>query len=309
MAEVVTDYSHLMSAVAELLLGKPNEQLSKPNELRYGNKGSLSVDLQKGTWFDYENNEGGGVLDLIRREANCLDPIDWLKKQNLKEFAPRPQFKVCPAPARSSNNQNDVSALRRWRQSIPAEGTLVETYLRSRAIVIPPPPTLRFHPALPHKDTGTVWPAMVGLVTLDNVILGIHRTYLARDGKGKAPVAPNKMALGPIRGGAVRLGPAANKLYIAEGIESALSIMQVRGESVWATLGTSGMKALVLPPEVREVVICADGDAPDSAAAKTIWEAGRRLTYQGRFVKIARPPVGKDFNDLLQEDIEDAKNG
>ena len=48
---------------------------------------------------------------------------------------------------------------------------------------------------------------MVALVTrgIDDVPLAIHRTFLARDGFGKAPVNPQKMMLGPCRGGAVRL--------------------------------------------------------------------------------------------------------
>jgi len=51
---------------------------------------------------------------------------------------------------------------------------------------------------------------MVALVTrgTDDAPLAIHRTFLARNGAGKAPVEPQKMMLGPCRGGAVRLdGP------------------------------------------------------------------------------------------------------
>src|SRR5262249_35331050 len=57
-----------MSRVAERLLVQPNRALSKKDELRFGTNGSLSVDLRKGTFFDFEANEGGGVLDLIKRE-------------------------------------------------------------------------------------------------------------------------------------------------------------------------------------------------------------------------------------------------
>jgi len=49
---------------------------------------------------------------------------------------------------------------------------------------------------------------MIALVTSgkDSTPVAIHRTFLARDGVGKAPVNPPKMMLGPCRGGAVRLG-------------------------------------------------------------------------------------------------------
>ena len=48
---------------------------------------------------------------------------------------------------------------------------------------------------------------------------------------------------------------------VTEGIENALSVMQAMGGSAWAALSESGVRALVLPAEVRGVVICADGDA------------------------------------------------
>ena len=69
---------------------------------------------------------------------------------------------------------------------------------------------------------------MVALVTrgVDDVPLAIHRTFLARDGVGKAPVDPQKMMLGPCRGGAVRLAPAGDVLMVGEGIETCLAAMQ-----------------------------------------------------------------------------------
>ncbi len=45
-------------------------------------------------------------------------------------------------------------ALRIWAETQPTAGSLVETYLRSRSINIPSPPSLRFHPALRHSRRG-----------------------------------------------------------------------------------------------------------------------------------------------------------
>ena len=58
-----------MEPVARKLLGEPNRGLSTKTELRFGTNGSLSVNLEKGTWFSHEDGEGGGVLDLIARET------------------------------------------------------------------------------------------------------------------------------------------------------------------------------------------------------------------------------------------------
>src|SRR5262245_9487418 len=51
-----------------------------------------------------------------------------------------------------------------WQASRRAEETPVETYLRSRGLTIPIPPSIRFHAGLKHPSSG-VWPAMVALVT------------------------------------------------------------------------------------------------------------------------------------------------
>jgi len=57
-----------IEAVARHYHGEPNSRLSKTNELRFGTHGSLSVDLVKNTWFSFEDDVGGGVADLVRRE-------------------------------------------------------------------------------------------------------------------------------------------------------------------------------------------------------------------------------------------------
>lgn len=76
----------IIKTVAHLLLGEPNEQLSKENEKRYGTHGSLSIDTAKNTFFDHESNEGGGILELICREAGIetkVLAVDWLKEHGM----------------------------------------------------------------------------------------------------------------------------------------------------------------------------------------------------------------------------------
>ncbi len=189
------------------------------------------------------------------------------------------------------------AALAIWRGSQSPKGTPVETYLRSRGLTNPIPPSIRFHAGLKHPS-GAVWPAMVGLVThgVDGSPIGIHRTFLTRDGDTKASVDPVKMMLGPCRGGAVRLGPIGDGLMVGEGIETCLAAMQASGRSAWAALSTSGLRALGLPHEVREVIVLADGDDPGEAAAQ---DCAWRWKQEGRRARIARPPQGTDFNDLL----------
>jgi putative DNA primase/helicase len=136
--------------------------------------------------------------------------------------------------------------------------------------------------------------------------LAVHRTFLARDGASKAPVTPQKMMLGPCRGGAVQLAVPDAKLMVGEGIETCLAVMQATGLPAWAALSTSGLRALDLPSEIRDVVVLADGNEPGEAAALA---AARRWKREGRTVRIARPPTGMDFNDLLLGRVAGAQEG
>jgi len=189
------------------------------------------------------------------------------------------------------------NAVALWRFAAPSEPTIVCDYLAHRGITLALPPALRFHPELRHPSGGC-WPAMIALVTrgTDNEPIGVHRTFLTRDGRGKAPVSPAKMMLGPCRGGAVRLRDGDGPLLIGEGIETTLSVAQTTGHPAWAALSTSGLKALDLPDDVVDVIILADGDDAGANASRV---SAIRWRREGRRVRIARAPRGKDFNDLL----------
>ena len=81
------DLSALIEPVARALLGEPNGRLSSQSELRFGNHGSMSVDLEKGVWCDHEAGEGGGVLDLIERCTHLSGPeaFRWLEDHHIRE--------------------------------------------------------------------------------------------------------------------------------------------------------------------------------------------------------------------------------
>lgn len=82
-----TDFVQIMGPLARSFFGEPNKAMSSAGELRYGARGSLSIDLINGQWFDHETNEGGGVLDLVTRETRLTgnDRIDWLSSHGFLE--------------------------------------------------------------------------------------------------------------------------------------------------------------------------------------------------------------------------------
>jgi hypothetical protein len=90
------DFASLMEPVARRLLGEPNHRLSKPpKDVRFGNHGSMSVDIEAGCFYDHEAEVGGGVVDLVRHKRQCDHPsaITWLRREGYFDtaFGPRPQ--------------------------------------------------------------------------------------------------------------------------------------------------------------------------------------------------------------------------
>lgn len=91
------EYAGCMQEVAALLLGEPTERKAK--ELRYGTRGSLSIDLESGVWRDHEAGTGGGVLALIERETGNAGraAVEWMEQQGIKQAndnAPAPRKRI-----------------------------------------------------------------------------------------------------------------------------------------------------------------------------------------------------------------------
>jgi hypothetical protein len=173
-------------------------------------------------------------------------------------------------------------------------------YLRSRGINLISP-ILRFTEQAPHR-TGARLPAMLApVVDADDEQIGVHMTYLRRDGTGKAdlPKEFQREFRGRVHGGAIRLAehdPNA-ELIIAEGIETALAAMELFSLPGWSAVFAGGLKTLELPPEARRVLIAADHD---EAGRQCALAARDRWAAEGRAVRVKVPPTrGQDFADLL----------
>lgn len=61
-------YIEAIKVVAAEVFGEP--KITTDSELRFGSKYSKAVNLGNATWFDFEANEGGGLIDLIQKHKN-----------------------------------------------------------------------------------------------------------------------------------------------------------------------------------------------------------------------------------------------
>jgi len=247
------------------------------------------------------DGEGGAILFHCHAGCSQRDVLEALKERRLWATGQQELSLSTPTPdkdyGQTARRQARARAI--WQAAQPASGTAVEKYLRARGIVMPPPPSLRYSSALRHGYTGLDFPGMVAAVTDESgAIVAVHRTFLSASGGGKASVNQPKMCLGPLGNGAVRLAPAGPVLGLAEGIETALSAMQLFHLPVWVTLSASRLDRIALPDIVRHVIIYADAGTPGLVAAHRAVQA---FTRQRRKVTLEPPPEGySDWNEVLQ---------
>jgi putative DNA primase/helicase len=206
-----------------------------------------------------------------------------------------------PTPVPRDGDARRVEIARRiWREARDARATPVARYLAGRGLTLPVPLTLRYAPASRGGPDGTSGPAMVARIdSPDGELIGVHRTWLARDTAGIWRRRDRRM-LGRAAGGAARLAaPAGETLLVGEGIETCLAAMQATALPAWAALSTEGLKALILPAAARHVVILADHDR-SGAGERAARAAAARWMAERRRVRIALPPEpGTDFADVL----------
>ena len=113
----------------------------------------------------------------------------------------------------------------------------VERYLAQRGLQRASD-QVRYLKRTPFGPRGAVQflPAMLAAVTTDIGVIAVHRTFLEVASGKLAGFERPKRALGSLGCGAVRVAPPEQgRLGLAEGIESALSAMQLFGIPCWAT--------------------------------------------------------------------------
>ncbi len=259
-----------------------------------------------GKWTDAATGEHGDLLDVIREALGLVDFKDVAEEARRFLCLPHPEPEQTRTPiARVSRAAvgSPEAARRLSAMSQPIHGTLAATYLSGRAITsLADTAALRYHPRCyyrPDEHSPTeIWPAMVASVTdLAGQQTGAHRTWLAPDGSGKAPVETPRRAMGDLLGHGVRFGLAGEVLAAGEGIETVLSPRQVLPRMpMLAALSAAHLAAILFPETLRRLYVLRDRDPAGDGARDSLIARATSLGIE----TIAVSPVGEDFNDDLR---------
>ncbi|NVN37712.1 DUF7146 domain-containing protein [Komagataeibacter swingsii] len=258
-----------------------------------------------GKWTDGATGQHGDLLDIIRESLGLLDFRD--VADEARRFLCLPQSGPRLAPDRRDiaplSSGTADAARRLWAMSRPIAGTLAETWLRHRDLTrLTSLSSLRFHPDCYYRadaDSPTeTWPALIAAVTdLNGTLTGVHRTWLARDGKGKAPIVMPRRAMGDLLGHAVRFGAVSDVLAAGEGIETVLSLHEVMPDlPLAACLSSAHLAAMTFPPTLRRLYVLRDDDPAGDHAVMTL----QARTQEAGIECLVLSPRLADFNDDLR---------
>lgn len=259
-----------------------------------------------GTFFCSHCGAGNGV-DLVMR----VKGIDFIGAKVAIEGHIGTVPIVIPKAGKSEEAKRDQMAAL-WSRARPLDGTdIASRYLMARGISLAAwPSQLRWLPDLPHWDDSkarTLHPAMLAkFASPDGRSAILHRTYLEEPGrKADLPEVRKMMPCKVPFGGAARLGPVAETMGVAEGIETALAASIIFQIPVWAAL-TAGLVTKWQPPAgARFVIIFGDRDQK-FAGQHAAYSLAYRLKNEpdtrdmGIEVRIPEEDECKDWNDVLQ---------
>jgi hypothetical protein len=132
---------------------------------------------------------------------------------------------------------------------------------------------------------------------------GIHRTALSRDGNKIQVGGFDRLSLGSLQKGVIKITPDEDVticLGVSEGIENALSLRTIDrfGTSpIWSLISAGGLRNLPVLAGIQTLWIAVDHDSAGISAADSM---AQRWLASGAEAFLVTPSVaGQDLNDIL----------
>lgn len=312
---------------------------------------------RRGGWTDFVSGDKGDAVDLVCygleggvSAEGRIRAVEWIEDRygiaslsvetknrlTAEASAKRKMMEAKNVKARESSITRARKMFFACRPDI--RGTVVETYLASRGILLDDIPnlcvnTFRFAPSFenwmdaPVDDDGNktgkgrFFPALISaMVTDKGRLAACHATYIAPDGRDKAPVDKAKLmwpetatlvircTQGPSgltleKAGEADVAGVQSILGITEGVEDALSLGMTNPElRMWAAGSLSGLLSVPDHKAISGYVVFKDNDWGKPQAAELFRRAIARLEGFRKPVEVVSMPAnwGKDVNDAIR---------
>lgn len=310
-------------------LGIPPESLSNKHQPcpMCGGKDRFRYDDKdgNGTYICNQCGAGNGFTFIMKfcgyEFKDAINAVKRILGLDNTNPLPIPKKPVIAQPRPRKQEDKQPKLMRLWHEAHPLTNQdPVINYLTQRGLT--PDSTiqaLRYHPALPYwqpNQSGKYqhigdFPAMIGAIySHDGQLMGLHQTYLHQQSdtfhKLPPPFTAKKMQSryqGSLNGCAVPLYPiqATGKLIVAEGIETALAARELTRNNqeygLYAALSANGIKTLVLPNGLQELLIIADHDTPRPIGYQAAHALAMQAIKQGIRTNIWQPQT-ENFDAL-----------
>lgn len=312
---------------------------------------------RRGGWKDFVAGASGDVIDLVAyvefgavTAESRIAAVEWIEQRfGLRALAPAQRAGIAAAHEKRRQELEARDAAERAERADRARkmfhaaapeisGTVVETYLAARGIALGEVPQLApsfrlmadcehwlSAPRAPDgrkAGPGPRFPAMVSAMRDGaGALAACHLTYLAPDGRGKAPVEKAKLMWPATAGLVVRvtLGPSglacedaaaagrSGLVGLTEGIEDAMTAgLAAPTLRMHAAGSLPGLASVPDLPCASGYVVFRDNDWDKPQAVALFERAVARIKGFGKPVELVSIPAdwGKDVNDVLNDDGE-----
>ena len=273
---------------------------------------AFAINVKKRLWHCRGCDKGGDSITLVMhaRGLNFREAVAFLIGEDVSQKT-APVAKPVAKPAPDAFVERLIADI--VREIGPVHGTLGEQYFAEAreidthaiADVLERTDAIGWHPSVLFREPGHALDSqrlscIVGVMT-DPVTAkptgAISRTYIhegCKLGKAKTLGAP---------AGIVRLSENADVLeglFLAEGLETALTAMSWGFKPMWATGSTALMSKFPVLSGVECLNLIVDHD-PNGAGEKAAREAEAHWTRARREVRLLRSDAPGDLNDVLRQ--------
>jgi Ti-type conjugative transfer relaxase TraA len=325
LKENIADFAdHVFASIGEDF----HKSSSSATQRRYGKNGHISVNLRTGGWINFKDSElSGGPLHMLTKlkGLSFKEALEygahWARLSPEQHSPQKKSFdtfhaqKVEKETLAKESEVKEVQQKIKWAQNLwskghPIQGTIAERYLKEhRKIDGKLPQDFRYLPNVKvagEQSVGKSYPClMVAARSNTGDITAVQLTFLDPKTANKANIPVQKRSYGLLKGSAVTVqaGKDSNHLFIAEGIETTLSLKESRLQgTIKASLGLANIGRIEPQNANTHIVICGDHDDPKSPAAKSLQKSVHALQERGFKVSVIKPDtLGEDFNDVLKK--------